>query len=156
MPYTTEQFITTMSDISPERLKWDQNIERIEVICEIPPDLLITYTVSKKIPMISSRDMVLVSKIVKLQKGTLLINTSCEHPDFAPSQKFVRAAIHVSGYYLEPIEKDLNGHICKVMNITVANFGGKIPKAIIKTTTAKHLPTFVKKLHTEIQKRQSL
>mmetsp|Transcript_12950 Transcript_12950/g.13067 ORF Transcript_12950/g.13067 Transcript_12950/m.13067 type:complete len:113 (-) Transcript_12950:12-350(-) len=103
-------------------------------------------------PMISSRDIVLVSRLIKLQKGVLLIDTSCEHPDYPPTDKFVRATIPVNGYYIEQIDKDDQGNINKVINITIVNFGGKLPKSLIKTKYGKHVPSLIKKMHGEIMK----
>ncbi|CAG9330371.1 unnamed protein product [Blepharisma stoltei] len=149
MPYGAREFFDFMTKVE-DRCRWDKSLETVNIIAKYPPDVIVTHSKFKKVPMISSRDVLLVSRVEKAHNGTLLINTSCDHPDLEPTENIVRATVKLSGYYVEPIQMDEAGNKSKVVYINIVNFGGKVPKSIVKSTSANHIPAFVKKLHSEL------
>jgi len=149
MPYAAKEFFEFLGN-AEDRCRWDKSLESVSIIAKYPPDIVVTHSKFKKVPMISPRDVLLVSRVVKAHNGSIIINTSCEHGELEPTESFVRATVKLSGYYVETIPTDEAGNKSRVVYINIANFGGKVPKSIIKTTSAKHIPGFVKKVHSEI------
>jgi len=151
MPFTAEEFLDFIQNTELRRT-WDKNIERMEVISEPLPEIVVSYTKFKKLLVMSPRDCVLASKILKIHNGVLMVNTSCEHSDYPECKDPIRAKIDVGGYYIEPIEEDEEGNKSKVVNITIGNFGGSVPKAMVKKVTANSIPKHIKTIHAELKK----
>jgi len=151
VPFSPQEFISFVRN-TQHRKNWDKKIEEIKVVEEPLPDLKIIYSKYKKMMMVSQRDAVTVNKSLYMNKGSLLVGTSCEHPSCPPSKDVIRAKIDVSGYYAEPIEPDSEGNTTKVVNLIIGSFGGKLPKKMIKKVMASSLPKFAQTLNQEIQK----
>ena len=142
------EFIDLLLDIKHRKL-WDENVEKIELILALPEDTTVTYIKYKKFLMISSRDAVLVNRVMSAHNGLVFISASCELEEYPVQDSAVRAFVEVSGYYLEPMEKK-----SKVIGFTVGDAGGNIPKAFVKTATASALPKFIASLEKTIKSKK--
>lgn len=149
-PYNHQVFFDFLGNVN-ERLNWDKSLDSISIVNKYQPNLQITHARFKKVPMISPRDVLLVSKICKAVNGNLMINTSCDHPDCSPADNIVRATVKCSGYYVEQVSTNS----FKVIYLSIVDFGGKVPKSILKSTSASHIPNFVKKVNSELAKLTS-
>lgn len=135
---TAEQFIELLKDVKSRKM-WDENIEKIEVVLTLPEETSVVYIKYKKFLIISSRDAVVVSRIMRAHKGIAYISTSCEHEDYPENEGTVRARVETAGYYIEPQE---NGR-CRVVGFSIGDAGGNLPKNIVKTVAASALPKFI-------------
>ena len=133
------------------RKSWDSTIERIEDVLILPDQTTVTYIKYKGMLMVSSRDVLLVNRVMKAQNGLIFVSTSCELPSHPIKPDTVRATVEVSGYYVEPTPEGKS----KVIGYTLGEAGGKLPKALVKTATVTSLPTFLKSLQTAAKKIKS-
>ena len=145
---TANQFIDLMTDIN-HRKEWDENIEKIELVLSLPEDTTVVYIKYKKFLMVSSRDAILVNRIMRAHNGLVFVSSSCELDEYPVTNEAVRAVIETSGYYLEPHEKAL-----KVIGFTVGNAGGNLPKAFVKTAAASALPKFIASVEKTIKNKK--
>ena len=65
--------------LKSDRKSWDTNIDSILTLARPTPDITVTYTTYKGMLIVSARDLLLVTKLVRLDKGLLIISTSCDH-----------------------------------------------------------------------------
>lgn len=121
------------------RSQWDvvfSSLEQLESIPEKNQEVL-AMIIKSKMPFSSDRDMVQLKTFVHglAGKNTVLIYVrSVEHEKKPITKKYVRAIMHISGYYLEEIEPNK----CKVAIVTQMNPGladfilaKMVPKTVI-------------------------
>ena len=130
------------------RKTWDDNVEKIDLVLNLPQDTSVTYIKFKKMLIIASRDVLTVNRIVKSDKGTAFVSASCELEEFPEVQDTIRAVVDVSGYYMESLATEK----CRVIGYTKGDAGGKIPKALVKTATVTALPRFINSLQKAAKK----
>lgn len=135
---TADDFIELLKDVKNRKL-WDENVDKIELVLNLPEDTTVTYIKYKKFLIVSSRDVVIVNRIIKAHKGVAYISASCEHEDYPESEGTVRAFVETSGYYIEPQD---DGR-CKIIGFTIGDAGGNLPKNMVKTVAASALPKFI-------------
>lgn len=138
IPCSAQEYIDIISNIN-SRKSWDSNIDEINEIYRNNDDFVITYTKLKKFLAISQRDIVVATKIYKAKNGVLLLSKSCEHPEYPLSKHFVRMNIFLGGYFIT----DIPGHPefkGQVFSVTKLDFGGSLPKSMIRKASALALP----------------
>ena len=134
---TASEFINLLLDIEHRKI-WDDTIEHIELVLMLPEDTTVTYIKYKKFLVISSRDVLLVNRVMRAHHGMVFISSSCELDEYPVKDSTIRAFVDTSGYYIEPFENKI-----RVIGFTIGNAGGNIPKAFVKTATASTLPKFI-------------
>lgn len=147
--FTPNEIIDLILDIK-NRKTWDDNVEKIELVLTLPEDTTITYVKYKKLLVIASRDVVLLNKAMRAHNGLVFVSTSCEVDEYPVTDAAVRAQISLSGYYLEPVSPSKT----KIVSYTIADVGGSIPKALVKTAAATALPRFIKNMERGLKKRR--
>lgn len=130
------------------RKSWDDNVEKIDLVLNLPQDTSVTYIKFKKMLIIASRDILVVNRVLKVNNGWAFVSASCEMEDFPEVQDTIRAVVDVSGYYME----STNTEKCRIIGYTKGDAGGKIPKALVKTATVTALPKFINSLQRAAKK----
>ncbi|CAG9323117.1 unnamed protein product [Blepharisma stoltei] len=153
-PFTPERIVNFLRCID-NRKQWDKNIADIKQICAITPDISVYYQLYKKVLAAAPRDLLLISKITQVENTMIEISTSIDSPVFPEKKDIVRAQLFLGGYYIKPIEKDTDGNICEVTNVSQASFGGSIPKGMLKKMSIKLVPTYIKSLVEGIKSQDS-
>ena len=133
-----KDFIQCFYDLE-KRKKWDTNIEELKII-ETNEEWNFSYTLFRKKFAINQRDMVLASKIYKDHS---LVSTSVFHPLFPANSVIQRINIKLAGFHTIPIAKDELNNITKVFAVIEADFGGSVPKTIIKKIISMAFPSLV-------------
>lgn len=117
MPTTEEQ----MKKSDDEILAW--GLEK-----EISNDLQIVYSAHHAPFPVSSRELVYLRHSMTLEDGTFVVSaTSINVPDMPVREKRVRAAIHSSGWVIEPIDENS----CRAIRVLQLDPKGSIPMAIV-------------------------
>ncbi|CAG9328115.1 unnamed protein product [Blepharisma stoltei] len=155
IPYTGKEFIDFFQDIE-ERPKWDTNISQIKIISQPSQYINTTYTTFKKVLTISPRDLILTSAVFETNDGILLVSKSMENQEFPEKEEFVRMNIELGGYFIQSITETTDGMKSKVFNITKGDFGGSLPKRMIKKMTAMALPGLTKSILKAMKKKSEL
>jgi hypothetical protein len=111
------------------KLKWDQNVEKCEVITEVDPITQITYEYYKAIWPTSPRELVCVSSFKILENGTIIaVATSTNHPKYPETSECVRMILHYGGFIISPCE----AHKCEVKYVMNLDLCGNIPSYLAK------------------------
>ena len=147
MPFGPSEIVEFLAH--HDRKEWDSSVESIALVSQPTPDVFINYIRYKKVMMISSRDILIASKVVKLQNGTMIASTSIEHNEYSPADDVVRANIDIAGYYIQPSEQE-NMH--QVLALLSGSFGGNIPNALAKKTMEINVPKNLKAMNVMMQK----
>lgn len=142
-----QAIITLLLDVDT-RKSWDDNVEKIDLVLNLPRDTSVTYIKFKKMLIIASRDILVVNRVMKVNNGWAFVSASCEMEEFPEVQDTIRAVVDVSGYYMESISDEK----CKIIGYTKGDAGGKIPKALVKTATVTALPKFINSLQRAAKK----
>lgn len=142
------QFIELMQDIK-HRTLWDDNVEEIQLISTLPEDTTVTYIKYKKFLVVSSRDAVLVNRVMRAHHGMVFVSSSCELPNYPVTTAAIRAFVDTAGYYIEPFENKV-----KIVNFSVGDAGGNIPKSFVKTAAASALPKFIASVEKAIKNKK--
>lgn len=129
-----------------KRKSWDKNLAEIKQICSISSEIAIFYQLYKKVLAAAPRDLLLISKSFRLDNSMIEVSTSIDSPIFPETKDIVRAKLHLGGYYIVPIDKDLDGNLCTVISVSQASFGGSLPKSMLKKMSVKLIPTYIKAL----------
>lgn len=91
--------------------------------------------------------------VYELNEGIMLVSKSFENPGYPPNENSVRMAIHLGGFFIQPITETQDGMISKVFNITKGDFGGSMPKKMIRKATAMALPNLNKSILRAMKKK---
>lgn len=144
---TPNSIVTLLLD-TESRKTWDENVEKIDLVLNLPQDTSVTYIKFKKMLIIASRDILVVNRVVNSNKGIAFVSASCELEEFPEVKDTIRAVVDVSGYYMESLSPEK----CRVIGYTKGDAGGKIPKALVKTATVTALPRFINSLQKAAKK----
>lgn len=134
------------------RKNWDDNVEKIELVASLQDETTVTYVKYKKLLMISSRDAVMVNRVLKINGGIAFVSTSCEMDEFPVFDNTVRAQVEVAGYWIEAVSENKS----RIVGYSAGDIGGQIPKAIVKLAAANALPRFIKSLEKAVNKKFKL
>lgn len=151
VPYAAEVYMDYLRDIT-QKVNWDNNLEEGKLLCHLSSDVSICYQRYKRVIPVSPRDFIIASKLEHLQGSLLDISTSVESPVYPPDSVIVRARLIYGGYYIEPIQRDEDSNITKVVSISETDFGGNLPKSMVKSMAAIKMSTFVTQIDREIKK----
>jgi hypothetical protein len=144
------ELIDLLRDVE-HRKEWDENVDTIRLVKTLDNDTTIVYMKYKRFLIIQSRELLLVNKVVRTEKGIAYVSTSCELPEFPVIKEAVRANIEVSGYLLENVD----GGRCKVVGFTIGNAGGNIPKTIMIKAAATTLPKLIASIERALKRRKT-
>mmetsp|Transcript_16630 Transcript_16630/g.29925 ORF Transcript_16630/g.29925 Transcript_16630/m.29925 type:complete len:272 (+) Transcript_16630:45-860(+) len=151
VPYSAEIYMDYLKDIT-QKINWDTNLEEAKLICNISSDISICYQRYKRVIPVSPRDFIIASRLEQLP-GTLFdISCSVDSPAYPPDNVVVRARLLFGGYYLETIPQDEDKNVTKVVSISETDFGGNLPKNMVKSMAALKMSTFVPAIDREIKK----
>ncbi|CAD5227535.1 unnamed protein product [Bursaphelenchus xylophilus] len=118
----------------PYRQKWDDLLERQEVVETLSDDTYIVHSFVKKKLILSARDAVEVCQIKRRPDGVIIHAVQgVDYPDRPPQKNYVRTKQFISGTYLKPLDgdrtefrhvlsADLNLPIPRLMASMVASF----------------------------------
>jgi hypothetical protein len=141
VPYFSEVYMPYLRDNS-QKMSWDSNLEETRLICNLSSDISVSYQRYKKVTPVSSRDFIIASKLERLPGSLLNISASVESPLYPTNSVAVRARLLFGGYYLETIGEDEQSNITRVVSISETDFGGNLPKSLVKSMAAVKMSTF--------------
>lgn len=145
MPFPPKTVIEFMRKSHLRRL-WDNNIQEARKVSDVTPEIAVFYQVFKKVMMMTQRDLLVVSKMVQIGDAWADICSSIESTEFPETKNRIRAKVELGGYYIEPIQPDEHGNISRCMSISETDFGGKVPKTMLRNFTVKYVPMYAKTL----------
>ena len=144
---TGEEFISYFQDLH-KRKAWDKTIEDIYNIGS-DDDFMYEYTRFKKKFAIAQRDMLVATKVFR-SNGIHLVSVSTQHSTVPLNDGIVRIDVKLAGYHTLSIAKDSLGNITRVFSILEADFGGSVPKSIIKKIISHTFPNIVYRIDQQI------
>lgn len=134
---TGEEFISFFQDLN-KRKSWDNSIEDFYRL-NSNAEFVYEYALLKKKFAICQRDLLVVSKVFR-SNGVYLVSISADHPLVPIVKNLVRINIKLAGYHAVSIPKDSFGNITRVFAVIEADFGGSVPKSILKKIIARAFP----------------
>jgi hypothetical protein len=152
VPHSSEVYMGYLRDLS-QKMSWDSNLEETRLICNLSADVSVSYQRYKKVIPVSPRDFVIASKFERLPGSLLDISTSVESHLYPTNSAAVRARLLFGGYYLETIGQDEQSNITRVVSISETDFGGNLPKSLVKSMAALKMSTFVTSIDKALRKR---
>lgn len=151
IPYTPQQFIKFVAK-SEKRKDWDSNIAESRKLWQLSESVCITYQVYKRFLMISSRDLLIISKTF-CEDGVWYDASSSIEYDMVPvSKAHVRAKLVLGGYIIKPLDNDPSGNLSSIVSYSESSIGGSLPKSVVKKMSAATVPKFVAALCAGIKK----
>ena len=143
--YEPEVFIRFLSNIDL-RLRWDKKMESLHPIKNIPPDYGVYYQTYKKIMLLAQRDLVYISKTFSVGEAWVDVCSSVDIQEVREVKDVVRMKLYMGGYFVQPLPSHLGKMTSKVVCVSECDFGGSIPKAIVKKVSAITIPSYVREL----------
>jgi hypothetical protein len=151
VPYSLDVYMDYLKDFS-QKVKWDDNLEEAKLICNLSSDVSITYQRYKRVIPISPRDFVIASQLERLPGAILDLSTSVESVMYPVDPAIVRARLLFGGYFVESMQRDEDSNITKVISISETDFGGNLPKNMVKTMAALKMSSYVTSIDRELKK----
>ena len=148
VPYSPDVYISFIRDFEA-RKRWDRNIEECRKLCYLAPDISINYQRYKKMMVVSKRELLVACRTVPLGDSVLDVSCSVETEEIPVAEDVVRARLHLGGYHVQPCEAGT-----KITAISVMDFGGAVPKPVLKRMSAFGLLLFTKALGTALARAQ--
>jgi len=146
MEFEPGEFIQFLGDVELRRT-WDKKMESVTKLKTIMSEYGVYYQKYKKIMLLAQRDLLYVSKTFQMGDAWVDICSSIELPEFPPDQQdTVRMRVFLGGYYAEPLATPSGLLKTKVTCVSECDFGGAIPRAIVKKVTAITCPSYVKEV----------
>ena len=146
MEFEPAEFIQFLGNVEL-RKNWDKKMESVTKLQTILSEYGVYYQKYKKIMLLAQRDLLYVSKTFQLGDAWVDICSSIEMPEFPPDQNdIVRMRVFLGGYYAEPLTNPTGPMKTKVTCVSECDFGGAIPRAIVKKVTAITIPSYVKEV----------
>lgn len=151
MEFEPSEFIQFLGDVEL-RPNWDKKMESVTMVKTILSEYGVYYQKYKKIMLLAQRDVLYVSKTFQLGTAWINICSSIELPEFPPDQNdTVRMRLFLGGYYAEPLEVPIGPLKTKVTCVSECDFGGAIPRAIVKKVSAITIPSYVKEVENALR-----
>lgn len=133
------------------RKSWDSHINRMEQVATFDSTTKVLLIEYKKQFPVSARDLLIVCKTTTNQAEDWLdISCSVVSDHFPPSSDVVRAVLVLGGYSFQR-----DGTEWQVRSVTDLQFGGSVPKALVKQISAASVPNFVQNLHKAVAHRRT-
>lgn len=146
MEFEPSEFIQFLGDVEL-RPNWDKKMESVTQVKSILSEYGVYYQKYKKIMLLAQRDVLYVSKTFQLGTAWVDICSSIELPEFPPDQNdTVRMRLFLGGYYAEPLAVPVGALKTKVTCVSECDFGGAVPRAIVKKVSAITIPSYVKEV----------
>jgi hypothetical protein len=154
VPYSLDVYMDYLKDFS-QKINWDNNLEEAKLICNLTSDVSITYQRYKRVIPISPRDFVIASQVERLPGAILDLSTSVESVMYPVDPAVVRARLLFGGYFVESMQRDEDSNITKVISISETDFGGNLPKNMVKSMAALKMSTYMTSIDRELKKHLS-
>ena len=151
--FEPEEYIDFL--FNEDRSAWDKSIDETTVVCWADEHTVVSYTKLKKIMIISPRDVLTATRLLRLDSGILIVTTSVEHDDYGLSSNFVRATVRLSGNFVQAISPDEHGSRSRVLTINHGHAGGNISANLVRKTICSNFPKFMKGQAEAIKKYQA-
>ena len=146
MDFEPQEFIQFLGNVEL-RSTWDKKMESVKRLKTIMSEYGVYYQKYKKIMLLAQRDFLYVSKTFQTGNAWVDICSSIELPEFPPDQNdTVRMRVFLGGYFAEPLETPQGSFRSKVTCVSECDFGGAVPRAIVKKVTAITIPSYVKEV----------
>lgn len=139
-----------------KRKDWDSNVAECKKICDITENIAVYYTLYKRFLMMAPRDTLIVGQQICSDKGFVDVSTSIVSSIVPESNNVVRASVSLAGYYIQPITKDDDGNVTKVVSVSEANFGQSLAGSMVKNMSISLTPKFVRTMIDGMKKFDSL
>jgi len=151
MEFEPSEFIQFLGDVSV-RPSWDKKMESVTQVKSIMSEYGVYYQKYKKIMLLAQRDVLYVSKTFQLGTAWVDICSSVELPEFPPDENgTVRMRLFLGGYYAEPLAEPVGVLKTKVMCVSECDFGGAVPRAIVKKVSEITIPSYVKEVEVALR-----
>ncbi|CAD5220814.1 unnamed protein product [Bursaphelenchus okinawaensis] len=133
-----EKVFTLSSNTEGYRQKWDDLLEKQEVVTKLNDNTWITHSYVKKKLILSARDAVEVLQVKRRDDGVIIMGLQgIDYPERPPTKNYVRTKQFISGTYLKPVgdnctefrhvlAADLNLPVPKLMASMAASFKPKL------------------------------
>ncbi|KAG7473928.1 hypothetical protein MATL_G00101040 [Megalops atlanticus] len=129
------------------RVKWDNNVNKFELIERINDDVSIcrTVTPSAAMGLISPRDFVDAVIVKQYEDGTIASNaTHVGHPGCPPQAGYVRGFNHPCGCFCVPIPWDPSK--TQVLSFFQTDLGGFLPRSVVDSFFPSSMAEFYRNL----------
>jgi hypothetical protein len=144
-------FIRFLGDVDL-RLTWDKKMESVRRLKTIPPDYGVYYQTYRKIMLLAQRDLLYVSKTFAVGQAWADVCTSVDLAEAGEVKDVVRMRLYLGGYYVERLEKEVGKMLSRVICVSECDFGGSVPKAIVKKVSAITIPSYVREVEEALRK----
>ena len=146
MEFEPAEFIQFLGNVEL-RVAWDRKMESVTRLKTILSEYGVYYQKYKKVMLLAQRDLLYVSKTFQLGDAWVDICSSIDLPEFPPDQNdTVRMRVFLGGYYAEPLASPSGPLKTKVTCVSECDFGGAVPRAIVKKVTAITIPSYVREV----------
>ena len=145
MPYRPSEFISFLGDVEL-RLTWDRKMESVRCLRSILGEYGVYYQTYRKIMLLAQRDLLYVSKTFQSGDAWVDICTSVDLAEVPGTKDVVRMRLFLGGYFAEPLPVPEGDLISRVVCVSECDFGGSVPRAIVKKVSAITIPSYVKEI----------
>jgi len=103
LPCTVEKVEKLVAPWLEYRIKWDQMLEKVEIIASWPDkEVYLARHLIKKQHILSARESIDVVKVERGKDEIIFGSTGTSHPDYPPIKGYVRTHQFLGGYVLRP------------------------------------------------------
>mmetsp|Transcript_12941 Transcript_12941/g.24032 ORF Transcript_12941/g.24032 Transcript_12941/m.24032 type:complete len:265 (+) Transcript_12941:502-1296(+) len=145
VPYDTTTYFTFITDLE-KRKKWDDTLADIKEVAETGEATRINYMIVKGFMTFSSRDLVLLNTQGNVGDALYEVSTSVDYDAFPLDGNHVRAILFLGGHLATPIDRDAEGNLSRIFELSEINLGGSISSSMCMKMAANAVPKYVKTL----------
>ena len=149
--YEPQVFIQFLGDVDL-RLKWDKKMESVHRLKTIPPAYGVYYQTYKKIMLLAQRDLLYVSKTFQAGQAWVDVCTSIDLDEVGEKKDIVRMKLYLGGYYVESLQPAVGRMVARVVCVSECDFGGSVPKAIVKKVSAITIPSYIREVEEALRR----
>lgn len=136
---------------NPEaRKSWDTHVGGMDQVATFDTNTRVLHIEYKKQFPVSARDLLIVCKTTCSGQDWLDVSCSVASEQHPPGKDVVRAVLVIGGYSFQR-----KGEEWEVRSVTELQFGGSVPKALVKQMSAASVPNFVQTLHKVVLHRRT-
>lgn len=136
---------------NPEaRKSWDTHVGVMEQVATFDLSTRVLHIEYKKQFPVSARDLLIACKTTCQGQDWFDISCSVASEQHPPGRDVIRAVLVIGGYSFQRKDDDW-----EVRSVTELQFGGSVPKALVKQMSAASVPNFVQTLHKAVLHRRT-